>query len=91
MYEKMELEKIELADEQAMTLILYRNRGVSYEGQVPRMDRVERGLVTGDVIWMLFTTMRTRILDQGKEIAELRERLSRLAPKAKPARRKAVA
>ena len=87
-FEKVELEKIVLADEQQMTLNLFHNRGVSYEGQVLRMDRIERGLVTGDAQWFLFNALRDRIIAQGQEIAELRDKLSKLE---KPAKRRSKA
>jgi hypothetical protein len=77
----MELEKITLTDEQAMTLILFRKRGASFEGQAPRMDRIERGISTADAQWALFNALRDRIL-------ELEGRLSKLEPtKAAKSRR----
>ena len=45
-------------------------------------------LVTGDAQWFLFNALRDRIIAQGQEIAELRDKLSKLE---KPAKRRSKA
>ena len=89
-YLKIPLEEIELSSESGteQVLILRRARGGGDSpGQVPKIDLVTRGVQTADAVWFLFQALRDRILEQGKEIAELRARLEG----KKPAKRKAVA
>jgi len=78
-YEKVRLEDIAIGNAEEMELVLLRNRG---EG---KLDRIRRGINTADAIWYLFCAAREKILEQGAEIAELREAVEKLKG-AKPAR-----
>lgn len=72
-FEKVALENIAITDPE-MCLVLFRSRGApDFEGQVPRTERVTRGINTADSQWYLFCALRDRIL-------ELEGRLSKLEP-----------
>ncbi len=89
---KIPLEEIELSSESGteQVMILRRARGGGdFPGQIPKIELVSRGVQTADSVWFLFNALRDRILQQGAEIAELREAVSKLTG-AKPAKRKAA-